>query len=369
MSELENRHMPEQETECPTPEQRERIFHNITLPTFPELTGWNLKLTALFLKEFSRELRELGIPHPQIEYVLGNRFFTREESTNDLEKYLKGLVRSVHCAMPRAEKEPTLASKLKYSLTSPHPTFLPSWNTRGTVTDKGRLGAGLETAHAVGARTLVMHAAELAYLLMNKKHPEAHIPSLVEKLSDARDKIAPEVAIAIETQGNTIAQLPREKFEFVYNPIMLAELLHDAHTQHMGLTIDFQHCRIHDLDPTTVVRKIEDRYPGLIQHAHVNAPSSTYQDAHQSFAGSTDQKLRHQLQQFFFALAKINFNGGLVPELDPPGTVSTHARNLIMRKIIDPARGIPYEVRAQELEEERQYLHDVIEEIHSLLEL
>lgn len=360
----------EQEHGLPSPEQRERVYRNITLPmVFPELTGWDLKLTALFLREFRSKLQNLGIQNPQMEYVLGNRLLKREESLDDLEKYLKGFVRAVHCAIPRAEREPTLASTLKHNLTFPPTSFLPSWDAQGTLTNKGRLGAGLEAAQRMGAHIVVVHAAELAYPLKDEKNPKEHVHALIDAMSDARDKIAPEVTVSVETQGSNIAQLPREKFKFVYDPLKLAELLGDTHRQKIGSTFDFQHCRINNLDPATVVREIHGRYPGLIQHAHINAPSPNFEDAHQSFVGTADQELKRQLQQFLFALADTDFNGGLVPEVDPSGTVGTHIKNLIRRKMIDPMLGVPYGIRAQGLEEERQYLQDIINEIHSLLKL
>ncbi|MFA4872597.1 MAG: TIM barrel protein [Patescibacteria group bacterium] len=360
----------EQERELPSQEQREQVFRNITLPmVFPELTGWDLKLTALFLQKFRSELQNLGIPDVQMEYVLGNRLLKREESLDDLEKYLKGYVRAVHCAIPRAEMEPTLASKLKHNLTSPHTLFFPSWGAQGTLTNKGRLGAGLEAAQRMGAYIIVVHAAEFAHPLKDEKNPEEHVHALIDALSDARGKIAPEVTVSVETQGSEIAHFPREKFKFVYNPSNLAELLGDAQKQNIGLTFDFQHCRIQGLDPARVLMQIHEQYPGLVQHAHINAPSPHFEDAHQSFAETADPELKHQLQQFLFALADTDFNGGLVPEVDPHGTVATHIRNLVRRKIIYPARGTPYDVRTHGFEEERQYLQDIIVEIHSLLEL
>ena len=360
----------EQEQEIPPKEQRERVFRNITLPmVFPELTGWDLKLTALFLEKFRSELQNLGIPDVQMEYVLGNRLLKREESLDDLEKYLKGSVRAVHCAIPRAEMEPTLASKLKHNITFPHTSFLPTWDAQGALTDKGRLGAGLEAAQRMGARIIIVHAAELAYPFKDKKNPEEHVHALIDALSDARNKIAPKITVSVETQGSELAQLPREKFEFVYNPSNLAELLGNTHTQNIGLTLDFQHCRIHELDPAKVLMQIHKQYPGLVQHAHINAPSPHFEDAHQSFVGTSDPELKRQLQQFLLALADADFNGGLVPEVDPHGTVATHIRDLVRRKIIYPARGTPYDVRARSLEEEQQYLQDIIVEIKSLLKL
>ncbi len=360
----------EQERELPSQEQRERVFHNITLPmVFPELTGWDLKLTALFLEKFRSELQNLGIPDVQMEYVLGNRLLKREESLDDLEKYLKGSVRAVHCAIPRAEIEPTLASKLKHNLTFPHTSFLPTWDAQGALTDKGRLGAGLEAAQRMGAHIIIVHAAELAYPLKDEKNPEEHVHALIDALSDARDKIAPGVTVSVETQGSDVAQLPREKFKFVYNPSKLAELLGGMQKPNIGLTIDYQHCLMQSLNPAQLTREIQNQYPGLVQHAHINTSPSIFKDAHQSFAGTIDPELKRQLQRFLLALADTDFNGGLVPEVDPPGTVATHIGNLARRKIIEPAHGTPYNARTHGFEEERQYLQDIIVEIHTLLKL
>ncbi|MFA4872596.1 MAG: TIM barrel protein [Patescibacteria group bacterium] len=324
------------ELNIPPLAQRQKIYEHLIIPILtPGIVGGNLSLTSAFVTEAQKKYKEKGIARAKIELGLGTDLFRRREPLEEYARLFKGKVHSVHLPIAAHEWGSSLEDRLIKLVTHPPAVFIPAEYKTPAAAQQGRLTVGLAAAQAVDAKLIVLHASELAFHLAAHVGLERTFADIMEKIIAVRDAIAPYVIICMEHQGHQMNGIPRENYPYVYDPLALADALSPWQNRHIGMTFDFQHYRINThggSTPSTILRQIFHRHPRVIKHVHINRSPIPHLDQHKSIADADDETWKSEMSAFLLCLAEMNYEGAILPEVNPPGTLFRYVRILLRRK-------------------------------------
>ena len=325
------------ELNIPPLAQRQKIYGHLIIPILtPGIVGGSLPLTATFVKSAQEMYGQKGITRAKIELGLGTDLFRRREPLEEYARLFKGKVYSVHSPIAAHEWGTTLEDKLIKLVTRPPAVFIPAEYKTPAAAQQGRLTVGLAAARAVDAKLIVLHASELAYHLATHKGQERTFADIIEKIIAVRDAIAPQVIICVEHQGHQMKGVPRDLYPYVYDPLALADALIPWQDRDIGMTFDFQHYRINahgGPNPSAILGQIFHRHPRIVTHVHINRSPILHLDLHKSIADADDETWNSEMSAFLLCLAEMNYEGAILPEVNPPGPLFRYARTLMRRKI------------------------------------
>lgn len=321
----------------PSPAQRQKLYEHLIIPILtPGIVGGNLSLTSAFLAEAQEMYAQKGIARAKIELGLGTDLFRRREPLEEYARLFKDRVYSVHLPIAAHEWGTTLEDRLIKLVTRPPAVFISAEYNTPAAAQQGRLTVALTAAKAVDAKLIVLHASELAIHLAARVGPERTFADIMEKIISVRDAIAPYVIMCVEHQGHQMKGIPSAHYPYVYDPLALADALSPWQSKNIGMTFDFQHYRINAREgtpPAVIIKKIFLRHPRIIKHIHINRSPISHLDLHKSIADADDEHWNREMSAFLLCLAEMNYEGAVLPEVNPPGTLLRYAQILVRRKI------------------------------------